>query len=232
MVSWKRIGIVLAAVLASLALTGAGQVSPVTSGPENQAAAHAVAVATGRADGTGADLVPPDFAEVMGYTPELVLDGVGVRVIDPAGNCSSPAGSAGYDFDRACRFHDYGYDLLRYAADRGGELGPWARMAIDDQFGVDLRAHCADPVVRPDAVRRHGPANTRCGSTPGGKGTAFLASRIRCRTWQLECCFSRSVSGRGWPDGCIGHASRWRLGPVAGRRGPRNEPGRMETARP
>lgn len=168
MVSWKRIGIVLAAVLASLALTGAGQVSPVTSGPENQAAAHAVAVATGRADGTMADLVPPDFAEVMGYTPELVLDGVGVRVIDPAGNCSSPAGSAGYDFDRACRFHDYGYDLLRYAADRGGELGPWARMAIDDQFGVDLRAHCADP-----------------GGSPGCRAAAWAGEHaVRINSWR------------------------------------------------
>ncbi|PSL03736.1 phospholipase A2-like protein [Haloactinopolyspora alba] len=140
---WTRLGAVAAAIAAAFVLTGAGQVSPATSGPENAAAARAVAVLTGRAAGDVPAVIPADFADVMGYEPVTVTDAGGaVRVLDPSGECSSPVGTAGYDFAQACRVHDFGYDLLRYAVERGGELGPWARMAIDDQFGAMLRARC------------------------------------------------------------------------------------------
>lgn len=130
----NRIGLVVAAVLASFALTGAGEVVT-PSAPENEAAAHAVAVLTGRSDGDLAAALPADFAAVMGYQP--------VAGADPDGGCSW-LGDTSYDFGRACRSHDLGYDLLRYATDRGGELGPWARHAIDDRFDADLRARCAE----------------------------------------------------------------------------------------
>lgn len=140
---WKRLGIVGAAIVAAFALTGAGQVTPATDGPENAAAARAVAVMTGRAGGDVPAVIPADFSDVMGYEPEAVTDAEGtVRAMDPAGGCSSPFGAATSDFATACRIHDLGYDLLRYAVARGGELGPWARMAIDDEFGAMLRARC------------------------------------------------------------------------------------------
>lgn len=148
----NRIGLVVAAVLASCVLTGAGQVvSPVA--PEDAAAAHAVAVLTGRtggsagSDGSGGDpaaALPADFAVVMGYRPVTVTDPDGsAHPTDPTGGCSW-LGDTPYGFDRACRSHDLGYDLLRYATVKGGELGPWARHAIDDRFAADLRARCSE----------------------------------------------------------------------------------------
>ncbi|WP_116951487.1 hypothetical protein [Jiangella endophytica] len=159
----NRIGLIAAAILASFALTGAGQVvSP--AAPENEPAAHAVAVLTARpggsggAGGAGGDLaagLPADFAEVMGYRPVPVTDPDGsAHLIDPDGGCSW-LGDTTYAFGRACRSHDLGYDLLRYATAKGGELGPWARRAIDGRFAADLRERCAE--------------------TDGGAGCAALA---------------------------------------------------------
>ncbi|PZF79565.1 phospholipase A2 [Jiangella anatolica] len=144
----NRIGLLLAAILASFALTGAGQVQT-PSAPQNEPAAHAVAVLTGRgaaAAGSDSDLaaaLPADFAAVMGYRPVAVTEPDGsVHLTDPDGGCSW-LGDTTYDFGRACRSHDLGYDLLRYATVKGGELGPWARRAVDDRFAADLRARCA-----------------------------------------------------------------------------------------
>ncbi|NDL55959.1 hypothetical protein F7O44_02620 [Phytoactinopolyspora sp. XMNu-373] len=141
---WARIGWILSAVLVSFVLTGAGQVNRTTAGPEDTAAAAAVVAITGLDDGPGvAEAIPEDFADVMGYRPRTVVTPAGsMRVIQPHGDCSSPAGPTAYDFSFACKAHDYGYDLLRYATAKGAELGPWARVAIDDQFGSDLRDHC------------------------------------------------------------------------------------------
>ncbi|WP_123788458.1 hypothetical protein [Phytoactinopolyspora halophila] len=140
---WARIGVLLAAILVSLVITGAGQVSSAASGPEDPRAARAVAVLTGIEDGPIHDAVPEDFADVMGYRPEIVNrpDGA-AHVVKPTGDCSTPFGATRYDFQRVCRTHDYGYDLLRYASKRDGELGPWARVAVDDLLGEDLRRRC------------------------------------------------------------------------------------------
>lgn len=140
---WARIGVVLAAVLTSLVLTGAGQVKQADGGPENAAAAHAVAVLTGIEDGPAEEAVPADFAEVRGYQPQIVTEPDGeVRVLRPDGDCSTAFGVTKYNFTNACLTHDYGYELLRYAQEQGGELGPWARVAIDDLLGVDLHRRC------------------------------------------------------------------------------------------
>lgn len=142
---WNRIALVAVAVAASFALTGAGQVAS-PSAPENAAAAHAVAVLTGQPSGSGdlAAAIPADFAAVEGYDPVAVAgpDGA-VLMVDPDGGCSW-LGSTEYDFGPACRAHDLGYDLLRYATVKGGELGPWARHAIDDRFAADLQDRCAE----------------------------------------------------------------------------------------
>lgn len=139
---WARIGVVLAAVVTSLLLTGAGQVQG-SAGPENRAAAHAVAVLTGIEDGPVEEAIPADFAKVRGFQPEIVTEPDGeVRVLRPDGDCSTGFGATKYDFLHACLTHDYGYELLRYAQQQGGELGPWAREAIDDLLGVDLHRRC------------------------------------------------------------------------------------------
>ncbi|WP_166350274.1 phospholipase A2 [Phytoactinopolyspora limicola] len=153
-----RISLMLAAVLVSFILTGAGQVRQTGTGPEDAGAARAVVAATGlgaghatsgstpdgeRRQDSAVRAVPPDFADVMGYEPDVVTGPDGTpRVVQPHGDCSSPFGPTHYDFEFACKAHDYGYDLLRYATAHGGALGPWARQAIDEQFGSDLRARC------------------------------------------------------------------------------------------
>lgn len=140
---WKRAGLMLGAVAASFMVTGAGEYHPTTQAPENTAAAHAVeAITAGGARSLAA--IPADFADVMGYQPSLVTDSVGTaRAVKPGGSCSSPVGFLDLSpFELECKAHDLGYDLLRYAAASGGELGPWARKTIDDQFtaAIDDRA--------------------------------------------------------------------------------------------
>lgn len=140
---WKRTGLVLGAVAASLVVTGAGNYQPATIAPENADAAKAVKAIT---DGGAAALasIPADFADVMGYAPAAVTDSAGtVHAVKPDGTCSVPFGAFDMSaFELECKTHDLGYDLLRYAARSGGELGPWARQSIDDQFtaAVDARA--------------------------------------------------------------------------------------------
>lgn len=97
---------------------------------ENDAAAQAVATVT--TDGVAT--LPADFAEFSGYSP-VVVDG---HLANPNGDCSSPIPLPG-EFDSACKAHDLGYDLLRYAHSHGAELGPWARQALDGQ--LDRRMH-------------------------------------------------------------------------------------------
>ncbi|TDC48190.1 hypothetical protein E1212_21970 [Jiangella ureilytica] len=141
---WTRIALVAAAVAASFALTGAGW--PASPAPaEDPAAAHAVRVLTGGSASAAqlAAALPADFAAVEGYQPVAVPGPDGAaRLVDPAGGCSW-LGSTSYDFGPACRAHDLGYDLLRYATAKGGALGPWARHAVDDRFAADLRERCA-----------------------------------------------------------------------------------------
>jgi hypothetical protein len=138
-----RLGLALAAIAAAFAITGAGFHHPETTGPESRAAAHAVAVFTGLADGDLATAIPADFGDVMGYEPVVVAAPGGVpTLVKPAGDCSSAFGATIFDFDLACKHHDLGYDILRYAARTGGELGPWARRAIDDRLATTMHEQC------------------------------------------------------------------------------------------
>lgn len=118
--------------------------------------ALAALVAPGGGDLAAA--VPPGFAEFRGYTPvpERFSDGT-VRMVNPDGACSVPGGGTRFRFDAACRAHDYGYDLLRYAHARGERLPDDARKAIDGTFASDLRAHCE--------VTRTGLARLGCKAT-------------------------------------------------------------------
>jgi hypothetical protein len=87
--------------------------------------------------------LPSDFARHMGRDPLTVTapDGT-LRAIDLSGGCSGPAGDTEWDFSVGCRAHDLGYDLLRYAEDKGHPLGPDARRALDDRLTSDLHAQC------------------------------------------------------------------------------------------
>ncbi|WP_459547367.1 hypothetical protein [Nocardia sp. X0981] len=82
--------------------------------------------------------VPDDFRAVAGYRPAL-LDGL---LIAPHGSCSSPVPLPA-EFETACKAHDLGYDLLRYADRTGSPLGPWARRELDSALAGRMRAACA-----------------------------------------------------------------------------------------
>src|SRR5215216_2139325 len=91
----------------------AATASSVGRGPAGGAVAALVAAPAGQ-DPLAA--VPADFASMMGYTPVPVrmADGT-LRLAKPDGACSAPGGGAPFGFQEACKVHDYGYDLLRYA---------------------------------------------------------------------------------------------------------------------
>ncbi|MGW6693157.1 hypothetical protein ACWF62_05210 [Rhodococcus sp. NPDC054953] len=111
----------------------------------SQVARAVEALVTGGADAAAA-AIPDDFADVAGYRP--VTDGA--MLINPNGQCSSPVPLPA-EFDGACRGHDLGYDLLRYADRTGTPLGGWARRSLDRQLGQRMHDACT---TRPDDLTR------------------------------------------------------------------------------
>jgi hypothetical protein len=111
--------------------------------------------------GTRLTAALPEFGAVMGYEPEVItLAGSDVRrAVKPSGSCSSPLGGTPFGFTPACKAHDLGYDLLRYADRTGTPAGPGARKALDRRFEADLHAHCAET--------REGLARRVCGRFAG-----------------------------------------------------------------
>ena len=160
-----------ALLAACCGLGGLGQQDAATVEPENLAARAAVIALT---DPTGSTepltAIPADFEEVMGYLPGTLVDASGrIRVVNPTGSCSNPLPAPDLSmFDADCKAHDLGYDLLRYAGRVGGELGPWARRAIDARFAADIhdraeqagsggvKAWLAQHVVELNTWRQHG----------------------------------------------------------------------------
>ncbi len=69
-----------------------------------------------------------------------VADGTTV-LADPEGDCSTPV-PVPAAFESACRVHDFGYDLLRYAHITGGELVTDARRDLDGLFARHLDTVC------------------------------------------------------------------------------------------
>jgi len=170
----RRVAVALGAVCAALALAGTvARCHPSPGAPQNAAAAHAVEVLTG-GDPASLAALPPDFAAVMGYQPVLATDADGSRhVINPQGECSASILSSHLqEFDRACKTHDLGEDLLRYAALEHGELGGWARRAIDDRFADDLTALCDGRGAVCHAKARVAEAGVRLNSWRQGEGVA------------------------------------------------------------
>ncbi|MGK8556201.1 hypothetical protein [Nocardia gipuzkoensis] len=121
-------------------LAPAPQAAAAAAPVESAQASAAVAELT--AGGSGAlSVIPPDFVASFGYRPSAV-DGL---VINPRGDCSSPV-TLPAEFDTACKAHDLGYDLLRYADQRGEPLGPWARQALDATLDRQMHEACATRV--------------------------------------------------------------------------------------
>ncbi|WP_433593426.1 hypothetical protein [Nocardia sp. CA-145437] len=110
--------------------------------------------------------IPDDFAAAAGYRP-VVEAGM---LLDPEGDCSSPIPLPA-EFDLACKSHDLGYDLLRYAAAHGQPLGPWARRSVDAALEQRMHAACA---AREDAISR-----TRCQVMATIAATAVDLNSIR-----------------------------------------------------
>ncbi|QYB03764.1 hypothetical protein I1A62_42665 [Rhodococcus sp. USK10] len=131
--TWAAVACAATALLTTTGFAGTGAAS--TPRHENAAASAAVHTLTTPAT-LAEDSIPDDFASVMGYTP-VRIDGM---LANPGGDCSSPV-PLPLEFDTACKAHDLGYDLLRYASRSGEDLGPWARQSLDTQ--LDQRMHSA-----------------------------------------------------------------------------------------
>jgi hypothetical protein len=120
-----------------------GAASPASTATTEDPAVAATVTALVADDTAGALAAFPDgFAAVMGYQP-LIEPGTTAEGVltDPDGDCSSPV-SLPSAFEPACRMHDLGYDLLRYARDTGGELGPQARRDLDAHLQRNLNTAC------------------------------------------------------------------------------------------
>ncbi|WP_051179141.1 hypothetical protein [Nocardia concava] len=112
--------------------------------PENAAARAGIAEAV--ATQPDPTVIPEDFVTTAGYRP-VIESGI---LVNPQGDCSSPIPLPA-EFDLACKSHDLGYDLLRYAAAHGQPLGPWARQAVDATLEQRMDAACE---TRTSAVSR------------------------------------------------------------------------------
>lgn len=126
--------------------------APDPAGTPDATTARAVHALTEGSSGSAARRIPDAFAGDIGYVPQLE-DGA---LVNPTGDCSSPV-PLPRELETACRSHDLGYDLLRYAEIRGGTLPPTARQQIDRRFSED--------------------AHRACDSRDG------TASRTSCRVW-------------------------------------------------
>ncbi|MGC5256660.1 hypothetical protein ACPXCG_09910 [Gordonia sp. DT218] len=85
--------------------------------------------------------LPPDFTTDLGYRPRVVAG----YPVNPSGGCSSPV-TLPRRFEVLCRSHDFGYDVLRYAAETGHPLGGWARLRLDRQLVDRMHASCTYPL--------------------------------------------------------------------------------------
>jgi hypothetical protein len=151
----QRILALGAGFLVAVMLGGWGQEGH-PAGPEQGAAAQAIqALTTDEPDAVSR--MPADFPVVMGYRPTR-------EATRADGGCSSPFGGTGYHFSGACKQHDLGYDLLRYANRKGQPLGPWARRAVDDSFARHTLDRC------------HG---LGCAATAG-----FYTAVVRFNSWR------------------------------------------------
>jgi hypothetical protein len=138
----QRILALAAGFLVVATISGWGQAHRTATVDQPQAA-QAIRAVTGHQP-NAAQALPSDFRAVMGYLSAVAPTGPTEPngLTKANGGCSSPFGGTPYHFTAACRQHDLGYDLLRYANVKGQPLGPWARKAVDHQFAEQTQARC------------------------------------------------------------------------------------------
>lgn len=127
----------VAAIVAVTATTGAASTPPAADST-SPVAVSVHALVTDSAD-VAALTIPDDFGSVMGYRPRVQDD----MAENPHGDCSSPVPLPA-EFDSACKAHDLGYDLIRYAAATGKTVDPQWRRSIDAQLEGRMHAACTD----------------------------------------------------------------------------------------
>ena len=164
--------------------------SSVGRGPAGAAVAALVAAPAGQ-DPLAA--VPADFASVMGYTPVPVpmADGT-LRLAKPDGACSAPGGGAPFGFQQACKVHDYGYDLLRYAHATGQQLPAAARRRLDAMFAHDLHARCQ--------ATRHGLAAAGCNLV-----AELFSAGVSVNSWRQHDGYPATERLPEWASWLTGH---------------------------
>lgn len=179
----------LTTMAATIVLAPASHATTVHQPLENAAAGAAVLDLTTGGPGSLA-AIPGDFAVRFGYQP-AVVDGL---LVNPDGDCSSPVTLPG-EFEHACKAHDLGYDLLRYAGERGQPLGGWARQALDATLATHMHESCE---TRADAFSR-----ARC-NTMASIASAFVDLNSRRQDYGVPVTESMSGTsssggGDGWP---------------------------------
>ncbi len=172
------------AMVAGSTVAFAPAAAAVISHPDTESAAARTAVAELTGDHPWEAAIPDDFQSRQGYRP-VVADGL---LVDPRGGCSSPI-PLPLDFDNACKAHDLGYDMLRYAEREHRPLGPWARQAVDAALEQRMYAACSahtEPLVR-----------TRCEVLAGVATTAvdLNSRRQNYATPVPEYVFGTELSG-------------------------------------
>jgi hypothetical protein len=94
------------------------------------------------------------------------------------------------EFITACRAHDLGYDVLRYAERRHAPLGPWGRQAIDAVFQARIHAACQD---RADTMSETG---CEVMATVATTGVDLNSRRQNYATPEPEYVFGIRLSGK------------------------------------
>ncbi|MFF2552017.1 hypothetical protein ACFVUS_13520 [Nocardia sp. NPDC058058] len=121
---------------------GAAATAPVIA--ENAAARVGIMESTAAQPDPSA--IADGFVAEFGYRP-IIEDGM---LVNPGGDCSSPI-PLPREFDTACKAHDLGYDMLRYAGNHGQPLGPWARQTADAALDQRMHESC---LARADGLSR------------------------------------------------------------------------------
>jgi hypothetical protein len=125
--------------------SGIGHILRHPAGDSGESAQIVTNLVDGRAT---PELVPKGFEDEMGYRP-VWAEGT---LVNPRGACSTPGGVGPDSFETACRVHDFGYDMLRYAESRGTRMGPWARFDLDRHLYGDLLRVCEKATCRATAT--------------------------------------------------------------------------------
>jgi len=141
--------LVLTLVLLGFGFVASRPAAPPFHGPPTGGAAQAEraieALAHPGPEPTALSLLPADFTQVTGVTPgaEAAPDGT-VRAVHVDGGCSAPWGddNTKWDYGVACKAHDLGYDLLRYAEKVGQPLDPSVRASLDSRLSADMHDMC------------------------------------------------------------------------------------------